>query len=145
VTRISDFLSDDHSRCDQFFVSAEKLVSAREWEKAQAVLDTFLKSINEHFTMEEGVLFPAFEEVMGGGGPTFVMRHEHEQMRHLFRDMSEALSARDDADFLGISETLLILMQQHNMKEEQMLYPMADRVLTDGSEIVQRMRGMISE
>ena len=34
-------------------------------------------------------------------------------------------------DYLGIADTLLILMQQHNMKEEQMLYNMMDQHLTD--------------
>lgn len=29
------------------------------------------------------------------------------------------------------AETLLFLMQQHNSKEETVLYPMADRMLSD--------------
>jgi len=31
--------------------------------------------------------------------------------------------------YSGIAETLLITMQQHNYKEEQILYPIADRIL----------------
>jgi len=32
------------------------------------------------------------------------------------------------ATFLGLAETLMLLMQQHNMKEEQVLYRMMDQV-----------------
>ena len=34
-------------------------------------------------------------------------------------------------DFLGCCETLLILLQQHNMKEENILYPMCDRAVPE--------------
>jgi len=40
--------------------------------------------------------------------------------------------------FLGASETLLFTMQQHNMKEEQMMYTMADDTL-DSSKIIEEM------
>jgi hemerythrin superfamily protein len=30
-------------------------------------------------------------------------------------------------DFFGIGESFMIILQQHNMKEEQMLYPIAWR------------------
>ena len=54
-------------------------------------------------------------------GPTRMMRMEHEQMRQLFSELAEALENRDKDGYLGLSETLMILMQQHNMKEEQVL------------------------
>ena len=37
-----------------------------------------------------------------------------------------ALDSRDLDEFAGEAETLLIMMQQHNMKEENILYPMCD-------------------
>jgi hemerythrin-like domain-containing protein len=56
---------------------------------------------------------------------------EHEQMRGLIQDMADAVAKTDDEGYLGLSETLNMLMQQHNLKEENMLYPMTDRVLGD--------------
>ena len=50
-----------------------------------------------------------------------VMRREHDQMRTLFAQIEDALQRHDEDDFLGSTETLLILIQQHNMKEEGML------------------------
>jgi len=62
------------------------------------------------------------------GGPTQVMRMEHEQMRSLIASLTDVVEQQDQSEFLGEAETLLVLMQQHNMKEEQILYPMIDRV-----------------
>ena len=67
-------------------------------------------------------------------GPTQVMRSEHVQMRQLFREMTDCLGRGDGKQFLGLSESLLIMMQQHNAKEEQVLYPMADNVLNEDTE-----------
>ena len=41
--------------------------------------------------------------------------------------MSEALSNGDREEILEVGETMMILMQQHNVKEEGILYPMADQ------------------
>jgi hemerythrin-like domain-containing protein len=80
--------------------------------------------------MEERVLFPGFEAKTGQTmGPTQVMRAEHVQMRDLMGQMQAALAAEHEDTYLGLSETLNMLMQQHNLKEENVLYPMADRVL----------------
>lgn len=86
--------------------------------------------MTHHFTMEETVLFPTFESATGPtAGPTQAMRGEHVQMNALFDAMDAALRAHDSDASLGHAETLLWLMRQHNLKEEGILYPMADRVL----------------
>jgi len=55
-------------------------------------------------------------------------------MRSLLQDMGQAIVAADHDRYLGMSETLNMLMQQHNVKEENMLYPMSDQVLGDVSD-----------
>lgn len=62
-------------------------------------------------------------------GPTQVMRMEHGQIRALLDDAVDALEQANPDDFLGLADTLLIMMQQHNMKEENILYPMCDQHL----------------
>jgi hemerythrin-like domain-containing protein len=57
------------------------------------------------------------------------MRHEHDMMRELVERMQAAVDAGSADDFLGAADTLMVLMQQHNMKEEGILYPMCDQVL----------------
>ena len=54
--------------------------------------------------------------------------------------MGQAIAKRDMDAYLGLSETLLMLMRQHNMKEEQILYPMSDQALADtASDLVRQM------
>ena len=58
-----------------------------------------------------------------------VMRGEHEQMRGLLMQMA-LVAISDVGAALDQGDTLLMLMQQHNTKEEGMLYPMAEARLT---------------
>lgn len=130
MDNISDFMTSDHHACDDLFASAEESVGKGDWVKGNSGFSTFLAAMKHHFTLEEEVLFPAFDTKTGmDNGPTFVMRSEHRQMEKVFDDMTKALAAKDSDAYLGLSETLLMLMQQHNMKEEQMLYRMMDQQL----------------
>lgn len=139
---ISEYLSSDHHRCDDLFATAEEAAGSGDWEKIAGELRTFLDSMRHHFAMEEEVLFPAIEDSTGMSmGPTQVMRMEHQQMRQLFDAMAKAVENRDKDDYLGQTDTLLVLMQQHNLKEEQILYRMADQVLAnDATQVVGRLK-----
>lgn len=144
MTSISAFLAPDHQHCDTLFAAAENAAAQGEWQKAAAAWDHFHDALRHHFAMEEEVLFPAFENRTGmTQGPTQIMRMEHRQMTDLLNQLSDAASRQDADAFLGDCETLLIIMQQHNMKEEQMLYQMADQVLgEEANELVGRMRAI---
>jgi hemerythrin-like domain-containing protein len=127
---ILEFLGSDHRACDEVFAAAEAAVAQKNWDNARELFDRFQAAMAHHFAMEETVLFPAFEARTGMSmGPTEVMRMEHVQMRDLLQGMQQAMAASDQNGFLGLSETLNMLMQQHNLKEENMLYPMSDQVL----------------
>ncbi len=142
MSNITDTMSADHRRCDELFANAESLVAKGDWAESEVQFNTFHQATERHFSMEEEVLFPAFEQATGMTmGPTQVMRSEHVQMRQLFSEMQDALSRQDGDRYLGLSDTLMVLMQQHNMKEEQMLYRMADQALADSvSEVLDRMQ-----
>ncbi len=141
---ISNYMTGDHHRCDELFSQAEAAASGQDWGTIAADLQVFLDSMHRHFKMEEEVLFPAFEQRTGMSmGPTQVMRMEHVQMRELFDAMADAVKQQDRDEFLGQAETLLVMMQQHNMKEEQMLYRMADQALAgEMEEVLQQMRAV---
>lgn len=130
MNTILDFLGSDHRACDDLFASAETAAAQKNWDSARGLFEHFQAAMAHHLAMEEDVLFPAFEARTGmRAGPTQVMRMEHEQMRGLLQDMASAVAACNQDGYLGLSETLNMLMQQHNLKEENMLYPMSDQVL----------------
>lgn len=123
-------MKNEHRECDTLFAGAEEAVALNEWEVAKQRFLDFSNETLKHFKKEEEELFPAFEAQTGSSeGPTNVMRFEHEQVRGLISKMTEALESEDRDTYLSLAESIMILLQQHNMKEEQMLYAMCDRVL----------------
>lgn len=130
MAEISERMEQHHKRCDDKFVAAEAAVHDGDWAAAGRLFVALCADLEAHFAAEEGLLFPAFERRTGVvGGPTAVMRMEHVQMRSLMQQMRGCLEAHDASGFGGAAETLLILMQQHNLKEENILYPMCDQAL----------------
>ena len=135
MNSVQNVMSHDHKRCDEIFTRAEQLVADNDWQQAEPVISAFNESLLAHFKHEENILFPAFEATTGmTGGPTKMMRHEHGQMRELLDEMLKAAEQQNQQRFLGLAETLFIFMQQHNMKEEQILYPMIDKECGDRAQ-----------
>ncbi len=145
MPEIRQILPPHHTHCDDLFSAAEEAAHKGDWVACETSQGNFSAEILAHLAAEESLLFPAFENATGiRQGPTQVMRTEHEQMRQLVAQMNAALAVRDADAFGGAAETLLILMQQHNMKEENILYPMCDQTLAGqidvlGAELIQRL------
>ncbi len=139
---IAGFMTAEHRACDELFADAEAAVGAGDWTLAEERFEAFAELTLRHLRREEQVLFPAFEERTGMiDGPTVVMRQEHDQMRMLLESMREALGEHDVDRFLGDADTFMILTQQHDMKEEQVLYPMSDATFgSDVAGVLHRMR-----
>ena len=138
---ISEFMTRDHRRCDVLMAEAEAAAEDNDWGKTEQLTRKYVEAMEHHFTMEEQVLFPAFEEQTGIiQGPTMIMKSEHRQMRGLMAQLQHAMERRDESEYLDTSETLLIMMQQHNMKEEGMLYPMSDEQLSGVDKIISEMQ-----
>ena len=139
---ISQYLIPEHRECDVIFARAEKAAAKGDFATTK---DEFIKFADEtlhHFKKEEEEFFPAFEEATGSSeGPTRVMKYEHEQVRGLLGKMAQAIESEDRDAYLGLAESLMILLQQHNMKEEQMLYAMADRLFPPNAkeELIEKM------
>jgi iron-sulfur cluster repair protein YtfE (RIC family) len=138
MTSIAELMTHDHRSCDHDFARAETLANKKDWPAAALALDAFATGLEAHFQAEEQELFPRFEAATGmTQGPTQVMRGEHTEMRATLALLRSALANRDLDEFAGEAETLLIMMQQHNMKEENILYPMCDmRLGGDRSTVV---------
>jgi len=146
MTNLTAPFHDHHKHCDNLFADAEAAIAARDWILGGALLQDFSSSLETHFGVEEDALFPAFEAASGiVAGPTRMMRLEHAQMRQLLEQLDEAAKHKDGAAFAGTAETLLIMMQQHNLKEENILYPMCDRTLAaQADSLAPQMQGRLA-
>jgi len=95
----------------------------------------FLKEFADtcHHGKEEGILFPAMEAagIMNEGGPIGVMLHEHVLGRERIRGMNLALEGSGDpAAFAREATGYIELLRQHIDKENQVLFPLGERVLS---------------
>jgi len=136
MSGITSALHEHHKHCDNDFATAEEAAQRGDWASCALSFARFRDEMLVHFGIEEDTLFPAFESQTGmTGGPTDVMRGEHAQMRRLLLQMEEAQAQHNADDFGGTADTLLIMMQQHNMKEENILYPMCDDALSTDSAL----------
>jgi len=121
TTGLQAFFTHDHRQCDALWAAVEGL-DGRDLPAARAALAQFDAAMRRHLAWEEDTLFPAFETATGmRQGPTTVMRMEHAQMRGVLDQMARA---SDWQEVLDQGDTLMMLIGQHNAKEEGMLYPM---------------------
>ncbi len=133
---ISQFMTQEHRDCDTEFAEAEQAAANGDWETAEEKFMKFANDTLRHFKREEEELFPAFETQTGNSeGPTMVMRYEHEQVRGLIGKLAGAIEEKDKDAYLSLCESMMILLQQHNMKEEQMLYAMCERILPEETKV----------
>jgi iron-sulfur cluster repair protein YtfE (RIC family) len=136
-TVIADSFTADHHRCDRLLAATERALADADWPGTTAAVATLCTAMEGHFALEEGVLFPELAEVFRvAANPIEVMVAEHAQMRALFADLEEAAAAQKRGDCRGLLETLHFLVQQHNYKEEGVLYPMADGALPERGAVI---------
>jgi hemerythrin-like domain-containing protein len=139
---LQEFFALDHRRCDEKWAEVEAAAQAGDMQLEMENWRSFQDEMLRHLRMEEEVMFPAFEQATGmtDSGPTFMMRSEHEQMRGLIEQMRGVADGEDYDELIDLGDTLLMLIQQHNQKEEQMLYPMAERALAaDWAKLLERL------
>lgn len=92
-----------------------------------------------HHGKEEDHLFPALEAegVPREGGPIGVMLHEHELGRAHLRGMDENVAAAATGDapavaqFISHAEGYVAVLREHINKEDHVLFPLAERALTE--------------
>ena len=97
-----------------------------------------------HHHKEEGVLFKMMVEngMPAQGGPVGVMLHEHELGRQFTRGMrsaAEQWQAGDASARQKVVENALgyvALLRQHIIKEDNILFPMADRIIPSADHSV---------
>ncbi len=136
---VNEFMTNDHRACDEQFANLENMIDQENFDNGISMFEEFHTHMLRHFDMEEKVMFPMFNNAQSEGcNPTSVMIMEHNQMRVLLNKMKNAIEAKDKNSFLGLSENLMFLAQQHNMKEEQIMYNLVDNAL-DSQEVINKM------
>jgi regulator of cell morphogenesis and NO signaling len=124
-------LEGEHREIDR---GIEAFLASRAEGRAETTqLTEAIAALRRHIFLEEEFLFSPLREA-GMVAPVFVMLREHGEIW----DTIDALEAQLKADPAGpavseICEQLLAELERHNSKEEPILYPQADDVLSDAA------------
>jgi iron-sulfur cluster repair protein YtfE (RIC family) len=129
MATITGYLTGDHRLADALFDAAQESGRRGDWLACRETIARFRAALESHMQVEEQVLFPAFEQATGmASGPTAVMRIEHQQMLQQLDAIAAAASSGDGASFASAAGNFKAALDLHSRKEEQILYPMCDRV-----------------
>lgn len=141
--RATDVLMDEHRVIEQVLSCLEKLANrceAGEKLDSTSALEAlaFFRNFADrcHHGKEEGRLFPLLEGrgLPREGGPTGVMRREHDEGRRLLQGMADAVAAPEGPSaagrFAAFARRYVDLLREHIRKEDGCLFPLADRALS---------------
>jgi regulator of cell morphogenesis and NO signaling len=111
----------------------EQLLALR--ENVQA----FINELDPHSEREEGVLFPMMAQYIGRtSGPIAVMEYEHDQAKQritsFLEKTAELPETVDRESAMALADEIVQayhILAEHFMKEENVLFPMAQRLLSD--------------
>jgi hemerythrin-like domain-containing protein len=121
---------------------------ARADDSNLASFATYLEAeVMHHFVVEEQALFPLLERHLGlTHGPLPVMHAEHAEFRELLQGFAAALRGGERAAQRAHAEQLIALLRGHIAKEDQVLFPMAERFLSaeEMSEVERRNAALAS-
>ncbi len=146
--KITDALKGEHGVFYAQFELLEEVIAPATLPVLKAQGAVLAARLAPHAQIENELLFPALEEQLGTHGPTAAFRAEHDaidsaferlqQLRELNRD-----HAQIDADLARLPQTpslaeardlideVVHAAREHFAKEEQMLFPMAEQVLSE--------------
>jgi hemerythrin-like domain-containing protein len=155
-------LKEEHRVIERMLVVLESVaqrLEAGERVRAELLREAvdFVRNFADknHHGKEEANLFPRLEErgVPKEGGPLGVMLHEHDLGRGFIQAIEGAIEGYeggDEAAALVIAENIrgyIQLLAEHIWKEENVLFQMADQVLSeaDQQDLVERFERVEAE
>jgi uncharacterized protein (DUF2249 family)/hemerythrin-like domain-containing protein len=144
VREVTEALVWDHARLDALETAAFEARARGALAQAREIFTDFAHGLRRHIDFEERLLFPEFDRrvgLEGENGPTAVMRAEHQAIVSLLLVMEREID--DPRAPIELSRAELRQIQRdHDLKEEQVLYPALDRMLDgpEGDAVVARIQ-----
>jgi iron-sulfur cluster repair protein YtfE (RIC family) len=131
MQNIQSGFAADHDRLDNCFHQFQSMKRS-DFAGAREHFKEFKFGLQRHIIWEEQILFPRFEAKTGlyGTGPTEVMRQEHRRIGALLEAIHEKVK-HGDPESDAEERALLEVLTAHNQKEENVLYPALDRLLSE--------------
>lgn len=135
----TEILSDEHKNIltviDSIERECKKLSSGEEIDKEffKKAID-FIRNYADkfHHAKEEDILFKEFNDNAEKAhcNPVDQMLHEHDIGRKFVKGMQEAIKSKNKEQLVENAEGYASLLQDHITKEDRILYPMCDEVIS---------------
>ncbi len=120
-------LEHDHHRIDDSFAQFAK--SLNESSIDRDAFDVAAGALRHHIYVEETLHFPVLRAV-GLLAPVLVMMREHGEIWDLLDAIGQSLTAGNTDEAQRLWPQLSAVLEQHNAKEEQILYPAGDQKIS---------------
>ncbi len=132
IESLAAALEQEHRDIDQGIEAFTAGLAAD--ERRMEPLTRAIHALRRHIYLEERFLFPPLREA-GLVPPVFVMLREHGQIWNTLDTLENLVAdGASAADLRQTCRELEVRLQHHNLKEEKILYPEADRVLAASAD-----------
>ena len=138
--KITQLMKEDHKNMDKVFSEFKKSKG-----NAKKLFLDFRKRLNEHISLEEGILDLFLEKKEKEGEHlASIIRAEHKEVRKLLDEMHEKISKKDSTD--GLERKLSIVMLANEKSETGVIYPWVDQALNEKekNKIIEKINARVS-
>lgn len=132
-----------HQELDELFLSHQLALLSLELHQAGEILGRYERKLLSHMRNEEELLIPIYEartaEIAGGAVELFL--GEHKRMKEFLAAFHDLLGRMKDEDATRLKRSLIDLLdrqsmykrlvEHHDLREQNILYPWLDRVTSD--------------
>lgn len=127
---LAEALRADHARRAAVL---EELLAAPVAARAR-IFAEFAACLRRHKAAEEQFVLPAFEKASGlrNGGPTALLRREHEQIERRLATIEGLLGEPDAGEQAGRElRALRAFLDDHERREDEVLHPTCEQLMGD--------------
>jgi hemerythrin-like domain-containing protein len=136
-------LLDHHKELDEMFLLHQEALLYLDLDRAVEILWEYEAKLLAHMKAEEELLLPIYQERAGRvpGGPVELFLGEHKKMRAFLQEFHKAIvqmqaeeSARLRRSVLALLDRQFMykhLVEHHDLREKNILYPWLDRITSD--------------
>jgi len=136
---------EEHEELLQVLDQAVGIYNRDAYAKADELIE---EELHKHFRYEEDILFPLLGKYIGtGAGPIAVMLAEHKTIRSLHEAFHHQLNEMiqglvEESEAVQAFNPLEEMLRTHITKEDNVLFPMASRVMSedDKNEVARKVK-----
>jgi iron-sulfur cluster repair protein YtfE (RIC family) len=131
---ITECLKADHDRLDRLLEETVAVLERGDLRGLRLRFPEFARHLRDHMRFEEDFMFPVVERTLcHAEGPICVMRRDHREIEDRLAAMAAALYLGDTTAFRDEHLALVMSLENHNGREERVLYPAIDHILDDAA------------